>query len=55
MVKQNSPECTATTLHLLFNVVFMPALEMDIVCCSSASCIALLSSSFILSNSSTIE
>ncbi|EZA54967.1 hypothetical protein X777_04430, partial [Ooceraea biroi] len=42
----------ASTEHLVFRVVVMPAFAIEIVCCSIASCIATRSSSFILSNSS---
>ena len=40
------------TLNYLLRVVVMPALAMEMVCCSMASWIATLSSSRILSNSS---
>ena len=38
--------------HLALSVACMPALVMDIVCCSMASCMATESLSYILSNSS---
>jgi hypothetical protein len=38
--------------HLAFNEATIPALEIEILCCSMASCIEVLSASFILSNSS---
>ena len=38
--------------HLACSCVTMPALEMEIVCCSMASWMLVLSESFILSNSS---
>lgn len=42
----------ASIEHLAFNLVVIPALAIDIVYCSIASCIATLSSALILSNSS---
>mmetsp|Transcript_17301 Transcript_17301/g.35073 ORF Transcript_17301/g.35073 Transcript_17301/m.35073 type:complete len:229 (-) Transcript_17301:785-1471(-) len=42
----------ATTLHRVFSIVVMPALAMEIVCCSIASWMATRSFKLILSNSS---
>ena len=42
----------AITLHLAYSVVTIPAFEIEILYCSIASCIDVLSFSFILSNSS---
>uniref|UniRef100_V9IAW1 Uncharacterized protein n=1 Tax=Apis cerana TaxID=7461 RepID=V9IAW1_APICE len=50
--RPNIEFAAAKTEQRVFNVVVIPAFAIDIVCCSIASCIATLSSSFILSNSS---
>merc|ERR1719469_1858678 len=42
----------ASTLHLVFNIVVIPAFAIEMVCCSMASCIATRSFGSILSNSS---
>ena len=42
----------ANTAQRVLRLAFIPALEIEIVCCSIASCILDLSASFILSNSS---
>lgn len=43
----------AMTEQRLFNVLTMPALAIEIVCCSIASCTEVLSCEFIVVNSST--
>ncbi len=42
----------AITEHLAYKLATIPALEIEILYCSMASCIEVLSCSFILSNSS---
>uniref|UniRef100_A0A224Y107 Putative conserved secreted protein n=1 Tax=Panstrongylus lignarius TaxID=156445 RepID=A0A224Y107_9HEMI len=50
--RPNTEFAAANTEQREFSVVVSPALAMEIVCCSIASCMATLSSSLILSNSS---